>query len=981
MRHCLVNMNDFKLRNVILIVLFGMLSMHCQSYPQAVSDADHAATQLTSLSAARDESEAGVSGSPHSDFDLVSFAGFKGYKAVEFQANSFTAGVQENVAVDVTTSGNIIAVWESQRQNGEGYGIYFRLFDPTGRSLSEEVRVSSHNPGMQRFPIVAADHSNGFWIAWSSFNLNGQGWRIMASRFNQDLGSSIPAIEIPADEGGQQSFPSIALNQAGDAFLAWIEARPGQNPFLRTALITHSGTLYTHNNSLPLKKEIWCDRTPSVSWVCCSDPVERGHFIVTWARANLDEQTSTIVARRFSAQGVAEDTFVPVSDSASENAIEPAIACNSKGQCVIAWMSSGEYGYGLSARWFDQKLHPLKAPFRHEAGKNESFSGVSVALSDTGRATIGYNQVNDDSEEYDIRALIVENNELLPQIVEGPVRLTRATQGRQRLAIARGSQRLIMDKYQRLVVGWSGEAKLGDNHGANVTVIGPQSKNALKIAQRQPVQEDGREIGRHQPAELTARPHLPPVFNPEWKPLPRLKHLRNDGPDYGFEAVSGTGWTPPDPEIAVGPAHLVVIVNGQIAFFSKSGEHLYSQAIEDSYGFWGEVGATNFVFDPEVLYDPHAQRFWAMANERSNDAKSTFLLAVSDDDNPVGTWHKWRFDVTSLAANNIDSPNMAVNSEAVFLTADFFSPDRYLIYILDKAALLSGGLIKAKSLMITGQQSLGLPINYDASAAVQYLIESTELTTNTLVRFHALRNVLTQPTRVTYDLTVPSYRYPGQPTQLGTTYRPYLFEPRFWSCQYINGSLWAIHHIRRVGESDTIVRWYQFALNGWPASGQYPTIEQWGDIEAGPETHCYFPSICADEQGNAAITFSRSSSTEYISMWRALRHHTDPPGTFQSMVLVKQSQGPSYTDRWGDYSGTKMDPVESYIFWGHNEWEDVSSNWRTWVARYDNSPEQVPTLTISGILVLMLLLSLSIYVHTQRRKPSLLPRQKSERDQ
>jgi hypothetical protein len=216
------------------------------------------------------------------------------------------------------------------------------------------------------------------------------------------------------------------------------------------------------------------------------------------------------------------------------------------------------------------------------------------------------------------------------------------------------------------------------------------------------------------------------------------------------------------------------------------------------------------------------------------------------------------------------------------------------------------------------------------------MLESTEYDTNTIVRFHAIRDPLGSPYRVTYDLSVEPYRYPGQPPQKGTSTRPYLFEPRFWSCLYRNGSLWAVHHIRRVGGNDTIARWYEFAMNGWPAGAGSPTIVQWGEIDAGPGIHEFFPSIFADDHGNAAITFARSSTDEYIGMWRAIRRHEDPPGEFREQVLVKGSSSPYYHSRWGDFSGTQTDPVDPCVFWGHHEWTDATNSWRTWVARYEN---------------------------------------------
>jgi len=156
-------------------------------------------------------------------------------------------------------------------------------------------------------------------------------------------------------------------------------------------------------------------------------------------------------------------------------------------------------------------------------------------------------------------------------------------------------------------------------------------------------------------ARTGTTPHQPPTYDTAWETV-RDAWSDNRFPfgrsDFGFLGINYTGWTPPDPIIAAGPEHVVVMTNGAIAFFTKD----FQDEIEDSYGFWGEEGATNFVFDPEVIYDPHTDRFMAMANERGTGSKSYFLLAISDDSNPNGDWYKYRFDVTTLGGGgDIDS--------------------------------------------------------------------------------------------------------------------------------------------------------------------------------------------------------------------------------------------------------------------------------------------------------------------------------------
>ncbi|UCF50383.1 MAG: PKD domain-containing protein [Thermoplasmatales archaeon] len=444
---------------------------------------------------------------------------------------------------------------------------------------------------------------------------------------------------------------------------------------------------------------------------------------------------------------------------------------------------------------------------------------------------------------------------------------------------------------------------------------------------------------------LESNTHKPPIFNQ------KIYDEENDNivplgrSDFGFLGIEFTGWTPPDPIIAAGPNHLAVMTNGAIGFFQKDGTKDFQDEIEDSFGFWGNEGATGFVFDPEVIYDPHTDRFMAMACERAPNSRSYYLLAVSDDSDPNGDWHKYRIDVTTEGGGgDIDSPNIAVDSEAVYLSADFFTGgQKYLVYILEKEPLLSGTIGVTKSMLITGSQSFGIPVTYGNPPAM-YMIEHFEDPSNTIVRLHAITDPLGTPDRETYDLTVPAYSPPEDPPQKGTGVRPETFDSRFWSCVWRDGSLWATHH---QGTSRVMARWYEIKTNDWPTSGT-PELYQSGDIDPGEEIRTFFTSIAPDGYGNAAMCFARSSPDEYISMARCLRLADDPLGTMGPVVIVKESDGPYSSYRWGDYSGVSCDPSDNLTFWMMHEWTPGDGTWNTWISNcsgeFPNNPPEIPTI-------------------------------------
>jgi hypothetical protein len=416
------------------------------------------------------------------------------------------------------------------------------------------------------------------------------------------------------------------------------------------------------------------------------------------------------------------------------------------------------------------------------------------------------------------------------------------------------------------------------------------------------------------------------------------------------------------------------MTNGAIAFFTKDGTLTFQDEIEGTQGFWGNLNPGGFVFDPEALYDPFSGRFMAMACERTG-GQSFFLFAVSDDSDPNGIWYKYRFDVTAIADNSIDSPNMATDTQAVYLTADAFGGgQKYAILILRKSDVLAGNAPLTRTYLHTGTQSFGLPQNWDPGAP-QYMIEHFEASNNTTVRLWAIRDPLGSPNLVSFTLAVPSYSPPESAPSGGTSSRITTFDSRFWSCMVRNGSLWATHHIN---SSRVVARWYEIQMNGWPNSGQNPSLRQSGNVDAGGTYRTYFSSIGVDGEGNAMLVCARSSPTEFISIYRASRKASDPLGTMTDTDVIRTNTGPYTGTRWGDYSSSVPDPLSDGILWGHHEWAEGSA-WRTWIFPHEVPgvpltvlPESVQVTRgqyLSGSLA-SLFLSDNVYYNVGARRPT-----------
>jgi hypothetical protein len=104
-----------------------------------------------------------------------------------------------------------------------------------------------------------------------------------------------------------------------------------------------------------------------------------------------------------------------------------------------------------------------------------------------------------------------------------------------------------------------------------------------------------------------------------------------------FAGLNPAAGTPPDTHGAVSATHVVTHVNGQAIIQDRSGTLLASVSLT---GFWAGLGVTD-VFDPKVIYDPHSNRFMALACAQRRSSTSGILFGVTATSDPTGVWHLW----------------------------------------------------------------------------------------------------------------------------------------------------------------------------------------------------------------------------------------------------------------------------------------------------------------------------------------------------
>ena len=178
--------------------------------------------------------------------------------------------------------------------------------------------------------------------------------------------------------------------------------------------------------------------------------------------------------------------------------------------------------------------------------------------------------------------------------------------------------------------------------------------------------------------------------------LPAAAGTLQKGLDFTGTTLPQSGFIPPDTMGAVGPNHIVELLNGRYAVYDKTnGNPLAGISLNQ---FWTNAGvnpAGAFAFDPRILYDPYSQRYFAAAVDNAGGANN-FLVAVSNSSNPLTGWVGKSFASDPTGSRWADFPTLGLNKEGVYLSANMFPIFQGNVNVniaaLDKAALIGGNL-------------------------------------------------------------------------------------------------------------------------------------------------------------------------------------------------------------------------------------------------------------------------------------------------
>lgn len=414
-----------------------------------------------------------------------------------------------------------------------------------------------------------------------------------------------------------------------------------------------------------------------------------------------------------------------------------------------------------------------------------------------------------------------------------------------------------------------------------------------------------------------------------------------------FEAFNG-GSFPPDPIMAVGPNHVIAVENVVFRIWDKSGVLLKS--IGSDGWFANVAGAGNYAGDPQILYDQFSQR-WVMLGF-TGSTPNKLLISVSDDSDPLGTWYNWALPEglgDSTTGWFADYPQMGYDENAIYITTrEFGASFQYSrARVIPKAQLYAntaGPVVWKDFWDFREPQHPNVrldgirPSAFFTPAGVHFLVNASPYGLGTFFSIWTIHDPIGTPTITAANIPVVQYSSapnPGQPGPAGNPFEGGGSVIRH-KAVYRDSSLWIAHSIAS-GTGGAYSSIHYVRLNPFANTN----LE---DVAAGLDGFWHFyASLMVDASKNVIITSTRSGVTEYAGAFVAGHRNADPPG-LSTDVLLKPGLGhwDPFTlgsrNRWGDYMGIALDPVDTSAFWVHTQLASGLNVYKTWIGMTKMAP-------------------------------------------
>jgi parallel beta-helix repeat protein len=257
--------------------------------------------------------------------------------AAEVRANFTVTNAQSNPVIAMNSVNDFYLAWSDAAQDGNLSGVYARRFNGSGAVSATDVRINNTVTNIQGNASIATAPNKNIVIAWESEAQDGNLTGVYFRQFDANLNALSPTDTL-VNTGvttGIQARPSIDMNASGAFVIAWhspsVDSSSTGVVFQRYDATGVSVGSNTRANSFQTGAQ---DRA-NVSLA------NDGTFVVTWVSFGQDTATSLgTYGQAFNADGTTDGTEFRINGTTAGTQSNVSLAYNGD-KAVAVWSGSG----------------------------------------------------------------------------------------------------------------------------------------------------------------------------------------------------------------------------------------------------------------------------------------------------------------------------------------------------------------------------------------------------------------------------------------------------------------------------------------------------------------------------------------------------------------------------------------------------------------------------------------------------------------
>ncbi|GAB1584220.1 hypothetical protein PPNSA23_41630 [Phyllobacterium phragmitis] len=275
--------------------------------------------------------------------------------------NTYTLNDQSEASVTALTDGGWLVTWQSLSQDGSGYGIYQQRYDISGNKVGDEERVNTQIVNNQDNPSVTALTDGGWLVSWQSLSQDGSGYGIYQQRYDSSGAKIEGEKQVNTYTLNDQSKACVAVLDDGGWLITWqSQGQDGSGFGIYQQRYNSSGAKVGDEeqvNTYTLNDQ----SNPFVTGL------GDGGWVVTW-QSNLEDGSGYgIYQQRYDSSGakVGPETWVNTYTTSDQQL--SSVSALDNGGWVVSWQSQGQDGSanGVYQKMYDANGEPVEPGRAH----------------------------------------------------------------------------------------------------------------------------------------------------------------------------------------------------------------------------------------------------------------------------------------------------------------------------------------------------------------------------------------------------------------------------------------------------------------------------------------------------------------------------------------------------------------------------------------------------------------------------------------